>query len=256
MNIPYLAFVPLPTRSAPLRPPHPARASHRWHTHMLLRHPHPRPALPTQGEGSQGDTRWEAAPGGGADASFTGEGGESQNPVPPPDLPVQWTVVDIATGEGPGGAVPSRQNDARTRFLPLRHPPPPPALPESLLPTRGAGAVRGDIRWEAVPGSSADVGFPEEGGVRARTRFLPQISPCSGPWWISPRGGTGRGSSLPAKWAPCVPLRQPPPSCAALLPAPHPGRGAVAISGGKPCQGAVLTSVSRKTGKNRPGRTG
>ena len=75
----------------PLRPPTPP---------ALRAHPPPPPG----GEGSHGDTRWKAVPGGGTGGGFPGEeGSASPDPAPPRALPVQWTVVAIATrGWGPG----------------------------------------------------------------------------------------------------------------------------------------------------------
>ena len=77
------------------------------------------------------------------------------------------------------------------RGIPIRPSPAAPPRPRCALlprPSREAGAV---------------LAISREG----RIRFFPEISPCSGPWWLSPRGeGTGAGAVL-------------------------------AISGGKPCPG-------------------
>ena len=68
----------------PLRPPTPP---------ALRAHPPPPPG----GEGSHGDTRWKAVPGGGTGGGFPGEeGSASPDPAPPRALPVQWTVAAIA----------------------------------------------------------------------------------------------------------------------------------------------------------------
>ena len=77
------------------------------------------------------------------------------------------------------------------RGIPIRPSPAAPPRPRCALlprPSREAGAV---------------LAISREG----RIRFFPEISPCSGSWWLSPRGeGTGAGAVL-------------------------------AISGGKPCPG-------------------
>ena len=75
----------------PLRPPTPP---------ALRAHPPPPPG----GEGSHGDTRWKAVPGGGTGGGFPGEeGSASPDPAPPRALPVQWTVAAIAPGGGGRG---------------------------------------------------------------------------------------------------------------------------------------------------------
>jgi len=74
-------------------------------------------------------------------------------------------------------------------------PPPRPRLRRSSpAPTGGAGSVRGDTWWKAVSGV-------EPAG--SRDRFFAGLSPCSGPWWISPSGErlTGRGGASPL---PCL----------------------------------------------------
>ena len=53
-------------------------------------------------------------------------------------------------------------------------------------------------RGKPYQGVVLAVVFREKGGERARTWFDPGISPCTGPWWLSPRGeGTGEGAPPP-----------------------------------------------------------
>ena len=92
----------------------------------------------------------------------------------------------------------------------LRHLRPARPSASSPAPTRGRGQS-----WRYPAGS--------------RARFFPGISPCSGPWWLSPLGEglTVRGESSP------LPCLQPPnsvilvvpvsPAPSALLPRPPPG---------------------------------
>jgi len=143
----------------------------------------------------------------------------------------------------PTAPIPNEQTLSGLRPIPHRAlPSVPPLRPRFALlprPLPGAGAVMAIARGKPCQGVVLAVVFREKGGERARTWFDPGISPCSGPWWLSPRGvGTGEGVSPPrAKCHPKVPLRQPPPRLRfALLPCPLPGAGAVmTISGGKPC---------------------
>jgi len=165
MNIPYLAFVPLPTRIAPLRPPHPARASHRWHTHMLLRHPPPRPRCALLPRPHPGARAVRAIPGGKPRQGVVltpvsrEKGERARTRFLPRISPCSgpWWISPRGEGTGEGARPLPGQNDTR-KFLSGN---PHPARPSASSPTRGAGAVRGDTRWEAVPGSGIDAGFPK-----------------------------------------------------------------------------------------------
>ena len=99
---------------------------------------------------------------------------------------------------------------------------PSPPAPPTLLPRPhpGAGAVRGDIQWEAVPGSSLE------------------SPPCSGPWgYRHGERGPGRGFA-PAGGTPLRPHRV--------------GTGAaVAIPGGMSRARAGLRMRPSGTGRER-----
>jgi len=126
-----------------------------------------------------------------------GAAGGQPCPVFLQDLPMCWTVVDIATGGGADGegelVPPPLSPTLQIPYFPgtphptraFGAPPPPPS---------GAWAVRGDIRRAAVSGVQP---------VGHCIRSFPRISPCTGPWWISPWGVglTGRGNSFPL---PCL----------------------------------------------------
>ena len=145
--------------------PHPARASWRGYSYVPLWQPPPRPrflegipvrsslAAPTPpalrappppppgGRGSHGDSQGKAVSGGGAGGGFSGEGGRaSPDLVRPRDLPVQWTVVAIATGGGDRGGGSSPPRAKWYPYVPLRQPPPRPRLRRSSsAPSRGRG---------------------------------------------------------------------------------------------------------------------
>jgi len=225
MNIPYLAFVPLPTRIAPLRPPHPARASHRWHTHMLLRHPPPRPRCALLPRPHPGARAVRAIPGGKPRQGVVltpvsrEKGERARTRFLPRISPCSgpWWISPRGEGTGEGARPLPGQNDTR-KFLSGN---PHPARPSVSSPTRGAGAVRGDIRWEAVPGSSADVGFPED---REESASENRLETGSSP--VPPRA-VDRGGYRPRGWGPgrgSPPSRRRVPVCSSSKP-PPPRRG-------------------------------
>ncbi|CVK32745.1 protein of unknown function [Methanoculleus bourgensis] len=77
----------------------------RYCTPIELQHIYAGKGRLARGGGSHGDIRWNAAPGGGADAGFPKDREESarENQLETGssrDLPVQWTVVAIAMGWG------------------------------------------------------------------------------------------------------------------------------------------------------------
>ncbi|OPZ59169.1 MAG: hypothetical protein BWY88_00820 [Synergistetes bacterium ADurb.Bin520] len=103
----------------------------KWYPHVPLRPPTPPtlrapPPPPPGGEGSQGDTRWEAVPGSGSGAGFPGRPGRAgQNLVLPRDLPRAVDRGDIAMG-GRGREVRDRKSPGTTprgsgRVSPSRH---------------------------------------------------------------------------------------------------------------------------------------
>ena len=151
-------------------------------------------------------------------------------PASTPPAPSQEDTHTLLLA-APPRPVPS-QEDTR---IPRRHPPPHPRLRRSS-PAPGGGGIRARayIRGAAVSGVEP-VGYRARGGAG--------ISPCAGPWWISPRGErlTGRGNLFPL---PCLPhsnhltsRRHPLPAPAAkdtrtLLPAsPPPSRRKRAVPG-------------------------
>ena len=164
-------------------------------TRIPRRHPPPRPRL----------RRSSPAPVGGVGSAWRYQGssrargvaGEQPCPALLQDLPVHWTVGISPRGVGLTG----RGNSfplpclLRSKYLTSPAPPTPPA-PSALLPRPlpGAWAVRGDIKGAAVSGVQP---------VGHHARFFSRISPCAGPWWISPRGvgPTGRGNEFPL---PCL----------------------------------------------------
>ncbi len=175
---------------------------------MLLRHPPPRPRCALLPRPHPGARAVRAIPGGKPRQGVVltpvsrEKGERARTRFLPRISPCSgpWWISPRGEGTGEGARPLPGQNDTR-KFLSGN---PHPARPSASSPTRGAGAVRGDIRWEAVPGSSADVGFPEDreesasenqletGSSPVPPRFLPGSSPCSGPWWLSPQGvGTG-----------------------------------------------------------------
>ncbi len=85
-------------------------------------------------------------------------------------------------GRGPGrGNPPSPGKMSPDSSSPpaLRAPPPPPP---------GGEGSHGDIPWEAVPRERCRSRFPGRRGEWAPIRFFSGISPCTGPWWLSPWG--------------------------------------------------------------------
>jgi len=135
----------------------------------------------------------------------------------------------------PPPAAPPRPRLRRDTHTLLAGPPTPPA-PAALLPRphRGAGSVRGDTWWAAVSGVEL---------VGSRARFFSRISPCCGPWGISPRGvgPTGRGNSFPL---PCLSRSR----YLASAGNPHPAR---AFAGGYPCTSAGSPHPTRARGSAR-----
>ena len=67
-------------------------------------------------------------------------------------------------------------------------PPIPPALRAPPPPPPGGEGSHGDIPWEAVPRERCRSRFPGRRGEWAPIRFFSGISPCTGPWWLSPWG--------------------------------------------------------------------
>jgi|GEM_PF-2302625 hypothetical protein len=120
--------------------PHPSRASRSS------------PAL--GGGGSACDSQWKAVSGGDADAVFPeGWGRASPGLGLPPDISPDcgpWWISQSGEGAGEGARPLPGQNDTRKILSGTPHP--------ALV---GAGAVRGDTRWKAVPGSGIDAGFPK-----------------------------------------------------------------------------------------------
>ena len=198
INRAYLTFVPSQTERSPPSP-HPTRASRSS------------PA-PARGRGQS----WRY-PAGSRSRFFSG--------ISPCSGPRGYRHV----GRGPGRGSPLPGQNGTRKFLSGN---PHPARPSVSSPTRGAGAVRGDIRWEAVPGSSADVGFPEDreesasenrletGSSPVPPRFLPGSSP------VPPRA-VDRGGYRPRGWGPgrgSPPSRRRVPVCSSSKP-PPPRRG-------------------------------
>ena len=103
-----------------------------------------------------------------------------------------------------------------------------------------------------MPGSGPRAGFPEGRGRADPGRDLPGISPCTGPWWLSPWGeGPGRGLvPSPDKMSPKSSSPAPPPRPAfGLLPRPLPGQGQ--------CLRYPVGSRARERQRSRfPGRRG
>jgi hypothetical protein len=128
-----------------------------WSAPIPIRPPTP---PPPGGGGSHGDSRWNATPGGGADAGFPKDREESvsEKRVLPRDLPVRWTVVAIAIGvvlsegEVPGRCLVSSASSLNSWRLPYacREPPPRRRVPGTFL-----------LKAPAPPGRGQyDVGIP------------------------------------------------------------------------------------------------
>jgi len=134
-----------------------------------------------------------------------GEGtGEGEAPSPGKMVPVRSSPASPTPPALPGGDTrtflsgnphPARASWRGYPYVPLWQPPPRPRFALLPRPLPGAGAVMAIARGKPCQGVVLAVVFREKGGERARTWFDPGISPCSGPWWLSPRGeGTGEGA--------------------------------------------------------------
>ncbi len=95
---------------------------------------------------------------------------------------------DIAMGRGREGfPLPAGVNS----YVLLRH-------PHSARPSASS---------PPLPGRGQSWRYP----VGSRVRLIFRISPCSGPWWLSPWGGDRGGVSPSAGGCPCVPPQSPRP---------------------------------------------
>ena len=94
---------------------------------------------------------------------------------------MQWTVVAIAMGEGPGEGVSPSPGKTIPRITSLQAPAP--------SGRRGEGS-HGDIQWEAVPGRASTIGFPERTGEN-------QPGPGSFPGLVPYRPDRGRKGRSP-----------------------------------------------------------
>ena len=169
---------------------------------------------------------------------------------------MHWTVVAIATGGGADGEGASPlpclclvSSASRIKFY---------RLPYACSPLPGARAVLAISSGKPCPGSGADIGFPGRAGRADPGRDLPRISPCTGPWWLSPRGVglTGRGRAPSPVSASCLQRPDSNSTDCHTPVAPSRGRGqSWRYPVGSRARGAALTSVSRE-GRGEPTRGG